>query len=73
MGRYEDPIESMKGRVHLQRVPLFDGGCYDKGGAYWGSPANLWCAWNDEGVTYFRSSLNRENVKKMLPNCSFYR
>lgn len=33
--------------LRLQRVPFVDG-CYDRGGAYWGAPANLWCAWGDE-------------------------
>lgn len=29
------------GKVYLQQVPFVDG-CYDRGGAYWGAPANLW-------------------------------
>lgn len=33
--------------LRLQRVP-FTGTCYDRGGAYWGAPENLWCAWGDE-------------------------
>lgn len=32
------------GQVYLQRVPFIDG-CYDRGGAYWGAPANLWRAY----------------------------
>ncbi len=31
-------------RVHLQYVPFIDG-AYDRGGAYWGAPANLWRAY----------------------------
>lgn len=30
----------------LRHVPLSLG--YDNGGAYWGWPADLWCAWNPE-------------------------
>jgi hypothetical protein len=30
-------------RLYLQRVRFVDQ-CYDRGGAYWGAPADLWCA-----------------------------
>lgn len=30
-------------RLYLQRVRFIDE-CYDHGGAYWGMPADLWCA-----------------------------
>ena len=41
MGRssYGTDLEDIK--VELERVPLVDG-CYDVGGAYWGSPDDLW-------------------------------
>lgn len=44
MGRahYADR-DSLPPRVYLQRVRFTDG-CYDPGGAYWGAPADLWCA-----------------------------
>ena len=33
--------------------------CYDKGGAYWGAPLNIWAVWNrgkgPETVTYVRA------------------
>ena len=51
MGRREEfhpgNLADVSIRLHLQRVPLHDG-CYDKGGAYWGGPANLWCAWGED-------------------------
>lgn len=42
--RNRDDLEEDVGRVFLQRVPFIDG-CYDRGGAYWGAPANLWRAY----------------------------
>lgn len=39
--------------LHLQYIPFVDGG-YDEGGAYWGSPANLYRAVNEElGIEMF--------------------
>lgn len=73
-------------KLHLRRVPLVDGG-YDQGGAYWGCPASLWCAWNDAGtvlqaidntgtVIFVRAG-DREAAKacirETLPNARFYR
>lgn len=33
--------------------------CYDKGGAYWGAPLNIWAVWNhgkgNDTVTYVRA------------------
>ena len=37
----ELPSKALK--VHLNYVP-FIAGAYDRGGAYWGCPANLYCA-----------------------------
>jgi hypothetical protein len=64
---------SIEGLVHLRKVRLYDG-CYDKGGAYWGGPYNLWCAWNEESVVYFRAP-NREAAKMnpALADCKFYK
>lgn len=45
----------------LQKVRLYDG-CYDKGGAYWGGPNNLYCAFNTEGT--FRMFTRAENRHK---------
>lgn len=64
------------GRVSLRRVPI-DGGGYDPGGAYWGSPSNLWCASGDGFVQYFRAD-NRNAAKELVKNMaadevSFYK
>jgi len=68
--------------LRLQRVP-FVGGCYDRGGAYWGSPANLWCAWGDEigddgdAVEVYVRASSRDGVKAAIlarfPNTRFIR
>lgn len=31
-------------KLHLIRLPFVDQ-CYDRWGAYWGGPANVWCAY----------------------------
>lgn len=41
LGRFNKIDEPAK--LYLQRVSFVDQ-CYDRGGAYWGSPADLWCA-----------------------------
>lgn len=58
MGRRSS--EALTGKLYLRHAPLHDG--YDKGGAYWGWPSNLYCAWNDDCVYYVRAS-SREAAK----------
>jgi hypothetical protein len=62
-------------KLHLRRVPFVDS-CYDQGGAYWGCPANLWCAWSGAVEVYVRAD-SRQAAKEMvggsLPNARFYR
>ena len=73
------------GKVFLQRVPFVDG-CYDRGGAYWGAPANLWRAYAElewmggadiDVFEQFIRADSREQAKKLLaedfPNIRFYR
>ena len=59
-------------KVHLRRVPLVDG-CYDQGGAYWGGPNDLYCAWTDDGKEVYLRADSREEAKSHLPGCRFYR
>lgn len=66
-------------KLHLVRLPFVDG-CYDKWGAYWGSPANVWCAWGDCAEVavkvFIRANDRREakaRVREELPNARFYR
>ena len=43
-------------RLRLTRLPFIDG-CYDWCGAYWGFPANIWCAWSGgSALTEFKDS-----------------
>jgi hypothetical protein len=76
MGRRDTLPASTHPRLRLRRLPFVDG-CYDRQGAYWGSPANVWLAWDDEGTQLFRRGDTRENVKAAIlaeyPHASFYR
>ena len=68
-------------KFHLQRVRFVDG-CYDLGGAYWGAPADLWCAWDedppgcDEQARMFVRASNREAARAAVlehyPNARFF-
>lgn len=77
MGRMSDPVGWFDPEVpvYLDRVPFVDS-CYDQGGAYWGAPANLYCAWvqTDDGYLehYIRAS-DRAEAKESLPELKFYR
>jgi hypothetical protein len=73
----DDTSEPVK--LRLTRLPFVDG-CYDRWGAYWGSPANVWCAWVDASefqVRVFVRANDRETakagVRAVLPNAKFYR
>lgn len=52
MGRrdIEEIDTEFAGKVYLQYVPFVDG-CYDRGGAYWGAPANLWRVYAEDEAT----------------------
>ena len=45
MGRRDDNPANLQGlkRLHARRQGGGDG--YDKGGAYWGTPSNVWGVW----------------------------
>jgi hypothetical protein len=72
-------------KLYLRQVPLYDGG-YDKGGAYWGSPSNLWAAWalvylpqveRELEVAFFVRASSRDEAERLVrlefPNAKFYR
>jgi len=65
------PIDTSD-KLYLRRVPMVDG-VYDPGGAYWGLPAYLYCAWNSAGRARYCRASNRTAAKKLLPNARFYR
>jgi hypothetical protein len=74
--RYE--IKGEPQRLYLQRLRMSDYGCYDAGGAYWGSgaaywggPADLWCAFSKPfgerchtDVMIFTRADSREEAKE---------
>ena len=67
------PADYAGEKLKLRRVPFLDGG-YDAGGAYWGTPANLWCAWGEtatEQMEVFVRATDRDDaklaVRKILP------
>lgn len=70
-------------KFRVQYLPFVDG-CYDQGGAYWGSPANLYIARCDTDPTggdlfieFFIRASSREQAKKevldLYPNARFFR
>lgn len=84
-GRYGAPMGRPSGgqgheeyqRLTLRRVPLYDG-CYDKGGAYWGGPSDLWCAWSPsrDVVRFVRAMRYWEAehlIREEFPSADFLR
>jgi hypothetical protein len=66
MGRRSDP-DPLHGRLYARRQGGGDG--YDKGGAYWGTPSNVWGVWdNDKTVKYVRASSRQDAINKALEN-----
>lgn len=49
-------------RCRCFRLRFLDG-CYDDGGAYWGSPANVYCCTNGDGVQLFNRAASRKVAK----------
>lgn len=69
----DDPEASIKLRMeHLRFVD----GCYDQGGAYWGAPCDLYCAYGEEGVQVFVRAINRQGaknkVRESIPGARFF-
>jgi hypothetical protein len=69
MGRSGDNPANLQGvkRLHARRQGGRDG--YDKGGAYWGSPSNVWGVWawldGQAVVTYVRAWSRNEALDKV--------
>jgi len=83
MGRSNQlPInKNSEGKLQIRRLKLFDG-CYDEGGAYWGTPANLYHAEGDlrnedeTAIIFVRANSRKDakdKIRETLPNVSFYR
>ena len=69
MGRYSDNPANLAGikRLHAR----FQGGGegYDRGGAYWGSPCNVWAVWarldGEPCVTYVRAASREAAINQV--------
>ncbi len=64
MGRSTWPDEPIA-RCHLFRVRLDSGG-YDQGGAYWGTPENLWCVTDGQAFRWFCRAPSRREAWKLI-------
>lgn len=71
--------EDYSGKLYLQRIPLVYDGCYDKGGAYWGGPNDLYGYASEDNDTvygYLRANSRQEAKEKILkdfPNVKFFK
>ena len=62
MGRRSD-TDQLHGRLHARRQGGGEG--YDRGGAYWGSPSNVWAVWDDNKTTvYVRAWTRSQAIEK---------
>ena len=69
MGRHGDNPANLIGvkRLHARRQGGSDG--YDKGGAYWGTPSNVWGVWGwidgDVCCVYVRACSRQSAIDKV--------
>ena len=69
MGRRGDNLANFEGvkRLHARRQGGGDG--YDKGGAYWGTPSNVWGVWarmdGEIVCCYVRASSRLAAIRKV--------
>lgn len=69
----EDPAKPIKLKLEFMR--LYDG-AYDKGGAYWGSPDDLCCAYTDGVAVYVRATTRevaKAKVRESIPGAQFHK
>lgn len=65
MGRREERPDDCE-TLWVSRVPFVDG-CYDRGGAYWGGPANLYVVHGDQGARlYYRAASRADAIRQCL-------
>ena len=69
MGRRGDNPANLQDIKRLHARHQGGGGGYDKGGAYWGSPSNVWGVWGwIDGrpcITYIRASSRNHAIAKV--------
>lgn len=64
--RDSDLTEKLSFKLYLHRLEFTDGG-YDQGGAYWGAPADVYRAIDEENTfcCYVRANSREEAMKKL--------
>lgn len=73
MGRCGDNPANLQDvkRLHARRQG--GGAGYDKGGAYWGLPSNVWGVWarvdGETVCTYIRASSRADAIRKVQEGC----
>lgn len=70
MGRGSDLPEDTTAALTIRKVPI-DAGGYDPGGAYWGTPANLYCVSDEDGRTSYQRAASFEAVRAMFPRATW--
>lgn len=65
MGRKSDLPNDYEGKVTLRAVPLDQGG-YDPGGAYWGTPSNLYLLSDAKGRTHYLRADDFDSARRKV-------
>ena len=68
MGRRSQNAEALKHAKRLHARPQGGSDGYDKGGAYWGTPSNIWGVWawveGEVAYTYVRAASRAQAIAK---------
>ena len=70
MGRGSDLASDTMAELTIRKVPLDQGG-YDPGGAYWGTPDNLYMVSDDDGRVSYSRGASFEAVKADFPHATW--
>lgn len=70
MGRSSDlPLDS-EGPLTVRHVSLDSGG-YDAGGAYWGTPNDLYVVTDEDGLTHYARAKGPDAVRALFPQATW--
>lgn len=70
MGRRSDIDGDSTALLSIRKVPLDQGG-YDPGGAYWGTPDNLYMVSDEEGRVAYRRAASFDAAKAEFPRATW--
>lgn len=70
MGRGSDLPDGAEGTLQIRKVPLDQGG-YDPGGAYWGTPDNLYMVSDADGRVSYSRGASFDAVKARFPRATW--